>query len=93
MENKLHLSQFMAKVSDADLMKAVEAHLSWLSINEPEIETSTKNNRTIADDIYDEYMSPLAGHRISAWIASYDIVAREVAKRVYLKQFNPDLVI
>jgi hypothetical protein len=88
---KLHITQFIAKIPDHELMKAVEAFLEWQTsgIGIKVIETKDKKNRTVIDDIYDEYMEPLNfGPGISPWLASYDVVAHEIAKRTYLNSYK-----
>jgi hypothetical protein len=87
---KLHITQFIAKISDHDLMKAVEAYLEWQSSGTgiKVIETSEKTNRTVIDDLYDLYTEPLEGPGITPWLAAYDMVTREIAKRCYLRTFE-----
>jgi hypothetical protein len=87
---KLHITQFVAKISDHDLIKAVEAYLEWQTSGTgiKVIETLEKKNRTVIDDLYDLYMAPLEGPGITPWLAAYDTVAREIAKRTYIKSFQ-----
>ena len=87
---KLHLTEFITKVTDEELMIAVEDHLNWQS-------TSKRlHENTVVDSLIRVYFGHLmidgdpyvpAYQHASCTFAAYDFVCHEISKRVYLKNF------
>jgi hypothetical protein len=89
----LHISRFIEKISDSELMEAVESYLEWQSgkseiVGIKIIETQSKEKSTVIDEIYNIYIEPLEGPGISGWLGAYSLVCEEIAKRVYLGNFK-----
>lgn len=88
---KLHLTEFIAKVTDEELMTAVEDQLNWQATGK------RLHENTVVDSLIREYFGPLmidgdpdvpAYKHTSCTSAAYDFVCHEIAKRVYLKTFT-----
>lgn len=87
---KLHLTEFTAKITDEELMSAVEDQLNWQATGK------RLHENTVVDSLIREYFGPLmidgdpdvsAYKHASCTSAAYDFVCHEIAKRVYLKTF------
>lgn len=77
MKEKENLNDYIAKISNIDLMISVEDHINW------QLTGMRKFEHTILDDIYDNYFSYTEENRM---FNTYNIITREVAKRVFNKQ-------
>jgi hypothetical protein len=75
MVDKLHINEFIKSISDVDIILAVQDYLHFH-------ETGKRlYDRTVTDDIYENYMLPIGCDGASGQFASYDVICRELAKR------------
>lgn len=82
---RVHINEMLASFSTRELVDSVEDQLLW------EKEGSEKGfpwNRFqgASKKLYDNYMMPLEGEGFTAWSASYNMVCRELAKRITLER-------
>ena len=73
---KLHINDFLAQLTNEELLQSVENELHWQN-------TGNKlYSYTATDKIGDEYLYFFGANRMDC----YDLIAREVAKRVFNKK-------
>ena len=76
--HKLHISDFIAKVSNAELLRAVEDQLHWQKTSK------RKFDRTVKDDLVELYYEPLIGHYgVQTQFAAYNFITNEISIRLY----------
>lgn len=81
--DKLHINDFIAKVSNEELMKAVDDQLHWQKTGKRKFE------RTVRDELVEIYFAPLIGHDgAHTQFEAYNFITNEIAKRLYHETFT-----
>ena len=76
--SKLNILDFMKQISIEDIRKSIEDNLHYQ-------ETGKRLfDRTIQDEIYEQYFSKLGESKSTMMFESYDIICRELSKRWFL---------
>lgn len=76
--SKLNIHDFMKQISIEDIRKSIEDNLHYQ-------ETGKRLfDRTIQDEIYEQYFSKLGESKSTMMFESYDIICRELSKRWFL---------
>lgn len=75
METKKFIGAYIKEISNDELVKAVKDIMHWR-------ETGLRlHERTVVDDIYENYTKPISGIGLSSRFEAHNIIYKEIAER------------
>jgi hypothetical protein len=80
---KVHINEALKSFSFEDLLLSVEEQLDWQKEGNSNGYPWEKYQGP-ARKLYENYIKPLEGEGFTAWFASYNLVCKELAERVYM---------
>ncbi len=81
-EEKKHILKTISEFTDDQLMESVGDYLKWKKEGNESGYPWERFSGAI-HVLYENYIKPLSGEGFSSWLASYDIICREIAKRKF----------